>query len=76
MLRNADHRVSFVCGDNVVGLSIWRLAAGADPGRKMPHSFGYRARTRSMFSKAFGTHGVTPLGTYMTEYKVSIAIHA
>lgn len=24
-----------------------------------------------MFSRAFGTHGVNPLGTYMIQYKVS-----
>ncbi|KAK8803471.1 hypothetical protein WA158_001165 [Blastocystis sp. Blastoise] len=36
----------------------------------MPHSFGYRARTRSMFKRDFRDHGVIPLSTYMRNYKV------
>ncbi|KAJ1922131.1 60S ribosomal protein L21A [Tieghemiomyces parasiticus] len=36
----------------------------------MPHSFGYRARTRSMFSKNFREHGQVKLSTYMVHYKV------
>ena len=36
----------------------------------MPHSFGYRARTRSMFRRAFGEAGVNPLSIYMRNYKV------
>ena len=36
----------------------------------MPHSNGYRARTRSMFRRDFGTHGVNPLSIYMRTYKV------
>jgi len=38
----------------------------------MPHSFGYRARTRSMFRRAFGEHGVNPLSIYMRNYKVRL----
>ena len=36
----------------------------------MPHSFGYRARTRHMFSRNFREHGNTKLSTYMITYKV------
>mmetsp|Transcript_25722 Transcript_25722/g.33701 ORF Transcript_25722/g.33701 Transcript_25722/m.33701 type:complete len:173 (+) Transcript_25722:96-614(+) len=36
----------------------------------MPHSNGYRARTRDMFAKSFRTNGVTKLSTYMINYKV------
>lgn len=36
----------------------------------MPHSHGYRARTRSMFARKFGEHGVNHLSTYMLNYKV------
>eukprot|EP00614_Pseudopedinella_elastica_P001603 CAMPEP_0172595174 /NCGR_PEP_ID=MMETSP1068-20121228/14752_1 /TAXON_ID=35684 /ORGANISM="Pseudopedinella elastica, Strain CCMP716" /LENGTH=161 /DNA_ID=CAMNT_0013393607 /DNA_START=126 /DNA_END=611 /DNA_ORIENTATION=+ len=35
----------------------------------MPHSFGYRARTRDMFSRPFRTKGMIKLSTYMTTYK-------
>lgn len=36
----------------------------------MPHSFGYRARTRHMFARKFREHGPTKLSTYMITYKV------
>ncbi|CAM9292363.1 unnamed protein product, partial [Choristocarpus tenellus] len=36
----------------------------------MPHSFGYRARTRDMFSRDFGKQGVNPLSTYLRCYKI------
>jgi large subunit ribosomal protein L21e len=36
----------------------------------MPHAFGYRARTRHMFSRGFKNHGMIKLSTYMTPYKV------
>ncbi|KAJ1937382.1 60S ribosomal protein L21A, partial [Linderina macrospora] len=36
----------------------------------MPHSFGYRARTRYMFSRNFREHGPLHLSTYMKVYKV------
>ena len=36
----------------------------------MPHSFGYRARTRHLFKVDFRKHGVIALGTYMKTYKV------
>ncbi|KAJ2678507.1 Pyrimidine nucleotide transporter, mitochondrial [Coemansia spiralis] len=36
----------------------------------MPHSFGYRARTRYMFARKFREHGAIPLSTYMKVYKV------
>ncbi|PVU93251.1 hypothetical protein BB559_003379 [Furculomyces boomerangus] len=35
----------------------------------MPHSFGYRARTRHMFAKGFRNHGPVSLSTYMHIYK-------
>jgi large subunit ribosomal protein L21e len=36
----------------------------------MPHSFGYRARTRKMFSRPFRQHGPEHLSTYLTTYRV------
>ncbi|CAM9942944.1 unnamed protein product [Phaeothamnion confervicola] len=36
----------------------------------MPHSFGYRARTRDMFSRGFRKSGVNPLSQYMIAYKI------
>ena len=36
----------------------------------MPHSFGYRARTRDMFARPFRQRGTIKLSTYMTTYKV------
>ncbi|KAJ2797125.1 Pyrimidine nucleotide transporter, mitochondrial, partial [Coemansia furcata] len=36
----------------------------------MPHSFGYRARTRYMFARKFREHGPLHLSTYMKVYKV------
>ena len=36
----------------------------------MPHSHGYRARTRDLFCKGFRKNGVTPLNRYLKTYKV------
>jgi len=36
----------------------------------MPHSFGYRARTRHMFKRGFKEHGPIKLSTYLTNYRV------
>ena len=36
----------------------------------MPHSFGYRARTRDMFSRPFRQRGMIKMSTYMTTYKM------
>ncbi|KAL1915714.1 60S ribosomal protein eL21 [Calcarisporiella thermophila] len=36
----------------------------------MPHSFGYRARTRHMFSRDFRKHGPVKLSTYLKTYRV------
>ncbi|KAK9764126.1 60S ribosomal protein L21A [Basidiobolus ranarum] len=36
----------------------------------MPHSFGYRARTRHLFSQKFREHGSIKLSTYLKTYKV------
>ncbi len=36
----------------------------------MPHSFGYRARTRDMFARDFGKNGVNELSIYLRKYKV------
>ncbi len=36
----------------------------------MPHSFGYRARTRHMFARAFRQTGMTNMSTYLKTYKV------
>ncbi|KLO20617.1 hypothetical protein SCHPADRAFT_897881 [Schizopora paradoxa] len=36
----------------------------------MPHSFGYRARTRDMFKRGFKEHGSIRLSTYLVNYRV------
>ncbi|KAH8119788.1 ribosomal protein L21e-domain-containing protein [Phellopilus nigrolimitatus] len=36
----------------------------------MPHSFGYRARTRHMFKRGFKEHGPVKLSTYLVNYRV------
>ncbi|KAH8094666.1 ribosomal protein L21e-domain-containing protein [Cristinia sonorae] len=36
----------------------------------MPHSFGYRARTRDMFKRGFKDHGPIKLSTYLIPYRV------
>ncbi len=36
----------------------------------MPHSFGYRARTRDLFKRGFRQHGPVHLSTYMRPYHV------
>ncbi|KIM31692.1 hypothetical protein M408DRAFT_64218 [Serendipita vermifera MAFF 305830] len=36
----------------------------------MPHSFGYRARTRDMFKRGFKKRGVIQLSTFMRPYRV------
>ena len=36
----------------------------------MPHAFGYRARTRDLFSKPYKTNGHDPLSRYMITYKI------
>ncbi|KAI8871242.1 60S ribosomal protein L21-A [Ramicandelaber brevisporus] len=36
----------------------------------MPHSYGYRARTRYLFKQGFRQHGPVHLSTYLKTYKV------
>ncbi|KAF8515831.1 ribosomal protein L21e-domain-containing protein [Hysterangium stoloniferum] len=36
----------------------------------MPHSFGYRARTRHMFKRGFKEHGPVKLSTFLVNYRV------
>ncbi|KIJ53745.1 hypothetical protein M422DRAFT_25544 [Sphaerobolus stellatus SS14] len=36
----------------------------------MPHSFGYRARTRDMFKRGFKEHGPIKLSTFLIPYKI------
>eukprot|EP01099_Mayorella_cantabrigiensis_P004115 TRINITY_DN309_c0_g1_i1.p1 TRINITY_DN309_c0_g1~~TRINITY_DN309_c0_g1_i1.p1 ORF type:complete len:161 (-),score=21.69 TRINITY_DN309_c0_g1_i1:143-625(-) len=36
----------------------------------MPHSFGYRARTRHLFARAFKTHGHLGITKYLTNFKI------
>jgi len=36
----------------------------------MPHSLGYRARTRDMFCKPFRREGTPPLSKYLTTYRI------
>jgi large subunit ribosomal protein L21e len=35
----------------------------------MPHSYGYRARTRKLFAKGFRKHGAAPLGAVLTTFR-------
>ena len=35
----------------------------------MPHSFGYRGKTRDLFSRPFRCHGPEHLSTYLTVFK-------
>ena len=36
----------------------------------MPHSYGYRARTRDLFARPFRQHGPEHLSTYLATYRV------
>lgn len=36
----------------------------------MPHAYGYRSRTRHLFSRAFRNHGPTHLSTFLVNYKI------
>mmetsp|Transcript_10917 Transcript_10917/g.30645 ORF Transcript_10917/g.30645 Transcript_10917/m.30645 type:complete len:162 (+) Transcript_10917:92-577(+) len=36
----------------------------------MPHHFGYRARTRDLFSKPFRQHGAIKMSNYLTVFRV------
>jgi large subunit ribosomal protein L21e len=36
----------------------------------MPHSFGYRARTRDMFARPFRQSGMVKMSTYLRTFKV------
>ena len=36
----------------------------------MPHSYGYRARTRSKFARSFRQHGMPGLKTYLQTYRL------
>lgn len=36
----------------------------------MPHSYGYRARTRKLFSKGFRKHGSAPLSNNLTNFRL------
>ncbi|KAG1736998.1 ribosomal protein L21e-domain-containing protein [Suillus lakei] len=36
----------------------------------MPHSFGYRARTRDMFKRGFKDHGPVKMSTYLINYRI------
>ncbi|KAI0307964.1 ribosomal protein L21e-domain-containing protein [Multifurca ochricompacta] len=36
----------------------------------MPHSFGYRARTRHMFKRGFKEHGPIKISTFLIPYRV------
>ncbi|VDC06747.1 unnamed protein product [Peniophora sp. CBMAI 1063] len=36
----------------------------------MPHSFGYRARTRDMFKRGFKEHGPVKMSTYLINYRI------
>ena len=42
----------------------------------MPHSFGYRAHTRTLFKKPHGTNGRVHTATFLKQYKVcSLFVH-
>jgi large subunit ribosomal protein L21e len=36
----------------------------------MPHAYGYRSRTRDLFSRAFRRHGAPHLSTFLVNYKI------
>lgn len=36
----------------------------------MPHSYGYRARTRDLFARDFRRHGIEHLSTYLQTYRI------
>jgi large subunit ribosomal protein L21e len=36
----------------------------------MPHSWGYRARTRHLFARGFGNHGIIPTQTFLRTYQI------
>nr|ABC97350.1 RPL21 [Streblomastix strix] len=36
----------------------------------MPHSFGYRARTRTLFQKSFGKHGMPSTSRYLQKFNI------
>lgn len=36
----------------------------------MPHAYGYRARTRDLFSRGFRRHGAPHLSTFLVNYKI------
>jgi len=36
----------------------------------MPHSWGYRARTRHLFAREFGKHGTLPTQTYLRTFNI------
>eukprot|EP01086_Lenisia_limosa_P002302 TRINITY_DN150_c0_g1_i1.p2 TRINITY_DN150_c0_g1~~TRINITY_DN150_c0_g1_i1.p2 ORF type:complete len:159 (-),score=62.98 TRINITY_DN150_c0_g1_i1:38-514(-) len=36
----------------------------------MPHSFGFRARTRKLFARPFRAHGLPKVSTYLTQFKI------
>jgi len=38
--------------------------------KKMPHSFGYRARTRDIFARPYKKHGPVHLSKYLTTYRI------
>ena len=40
----------------------------------MPHSFGYRAHTRTLFKKAYKTNGRCPTTTYLRTFKVILIL--
>jgi large subunit ribosomal protein L21e len=36
----------------------------------MPHAYGYRSRTRDLFSRSFRRHGAPHLSTFLINYKI------
>lgn len=59
----------FVLRPFAVCLRTFLQAAAQDA--TMPHSYGYRARTRDMFARDFRKNGVNPLSIYLRKYKAS-----
>ena len=56
-------------GGDVSRCGCWLCSPFALQSVTMPHSFGYRARTRDMFSRAFRQAGPTGLSTYLRNIK-------
>jgi large subunit ribosomal protein L21e len=58
---------SLSCGDLIYGSTANHIFSSH---AAMPHSKGYRSRTRHRFSKGFGEHGPPNISTYLRTYRM------